>query len=227
MGSDPKAMKPLNLLFAEVIAFLKSVDKKVWVAGVLCTIGFFLVVVFLVIPAWIERPMLRRDIQSMETQIRQVNDLNKKRPEWEENQKVFGSLIESTRARVFTDEEMDMLLGSTSKMASESRVEVLASKPLTEKVAFAAPYHLIYQPRGYEFTVQGGYHDLGNLMSRIESHGKLLRIQSLEIVPDKKTPERHIAELKLWAILKAPPQVVLLTKAKKVANVGKVAHVKK
>ena len=220
-------MKPLNLLFADGIAFLKNVDKKVWVVGFLCTIGFLLVVVFLVIPAWIERPMLRRDIQSMETQIRQVNDLNKKRPEWEENQKVFGSLIENTRARVFTDEEMDMLLGSTSKMASESRVEVLASKPLTEKIAFAAPYHLIFQPRGYEFTVQGGYHDLGNFMSRIESHTKLLRIQSLEIVPDKKMSERQIAVLKLWAILKAPPQVASPVNAKKAVNAKRVVHAKK
>jgi Tfp pilus assembly protein PilO len=227
MGSDRKAMKPLNLLFADGIAFLKNVDKKVWVVGSLCAIGFLLVVVFLVIPAWIERPMLRRDIQSMETQIRQVNDLNKKRPEWEENQKVFGSLIESTRSRVFTVEEMDMLLGSASKMASESRVEVLASKPLIEKIAFAAPYHLIYQPRGYEFTVQGGYHDLGNFVSRIESHTKLLRIQSLEIVPDKKTPERQIAVLKLWAILKAPPQVASPVNAKKAVNAKRVVHAKK
>jgi Tfp pilus assembly protein PilO len=220
-------MKPLNLPFAEVIAFLKSVDKKVWVIGSLCAIGFLLVVVFLVIPAWIERPMLRRDIQSMETQIRQVNDLNKKRPEWEENQKVFGSLIESTRARVFTAEDMDLLLGSASKMASESHVEVLTSKPLTEKVAFAAPYHLKYQPRGYEFTVQGGYHDLGDLMGRIESHRKLLRIQSLEIEPDKKTPERQIAVLKLWAILKAPPQAVPPAKPKKAAGAKKVANAKR
>ncbi|MFH1799293.1 MAG: hypothetical protein ABH891_00400 [Candidatus Omnitrophota bacterium] len=220
-------MKPLNLPFADVIAFLKSVDKKTWVVGFLCAIGFLLLVVFLVIPAWIERPMLRRDIQSMETQIRQVNDLNKKRPEWEENQKVFGSLIESTWARVFTVEDMDLLLGSASKMASESRVEVLTSKPLTAKVAFPAPYHLKYQPRGYEFTVHGGYHDLGNLMSRIESHGKLLRIQSLEVVPDKKTPGRHIAELKLWAILKAPPQVAPPAKTKKAAGAKKVANAKK
>jgi Tfp pilus assembly protein PilO len=220
-------MKPLNLLAADVIAFLKSVDKRAWAIGSLCALGFLLVVIFLVIPAWIERPMLRRDIQTMETQIRQVNELNKKRPEWEENQKVFGSLIEGARARVFTAEDVDLLLGSASKMASESRVEVLTSKPLTEKVAFAAPYHLKYQPRGYEFTVQGGYHDLGDLMSRIESHSKLLRIQSLKIEPDKKTPERQIAVLKLWAILKAPPQVAPPAKAKTAPGAKKVANAKK
>ncbi|MFH1208758.1 MAG: hypothetical protein V1673_04290 [Candidatus Omnitrophota bacterium] len=219
-------MKPLNLLFADVIAFLKSVDKKVWVTVLSCGTVSLLLIVFLVIPAWIERPLLRRDIQSMEIQIRLVNDLIKKRPGWEEDRKVLGSLIESTRARVFTVENIDTLLGSASKMASESHVDVLTSKPLTEKTVFAAPYHLIYRPRGYEFKVQGRYHDLGNLVSRIEGHDKLLRIQSLGIVPAEKTPDRHIATLKLWAIIKAPPQAAPPAKAK-AKNVAKAKNAKK
>ena len=214
-------MKPLNQwTFADVISFVKSVDKKIWLTVLSCAVGFLLVVVFLAIPAWIERPRLRRDIQSMEAQIRQVNALNQKRLGWEENQRVFGLLIEETQKRVFTEDSMGMLLGQISKMASESRVDVLASKPLTEKAVFAAPYNLKYQPSGYEFTVQGGYHDLGNLASRIEGHEKLLRIQSIEIVPAEKTPDRHVAELKLWAILKAPQQVVPPAKAAK-ANSAK------
>ncbi|MDD5226186.1 MAG: hypothetical protein PHV97_03255 [Candidatus Omnitrophica bacterium] len=198
-------MKPLNQwTFVEVIAFVKSVDKRIWMIILSSAVGFFLMVVFLIIPAWIERPILRRDIQGMEAQIRQVNLLNQKRRGWEENQKVFGSLIDGTRARVFTPQEIGLLLGQVSKMAGESRVDVLASKPLAEKTVFPAPYNLKYQPSGYEFTVQGGYHDLGNLASRIETHGKLLRIRSLEIMPSEKTPDRHVAGLKIWAILTAP-----------------------
>ena len=207
-------MKPFNQwTSADVIAFVKSVDKRTWLIVLSCAVVFFLMVVFLIIPAWIERPLLRRDIQSMEAQIRQINALNQKRLGWEEDQNVFGTLIEKTRARVFTAQDMGLLLGQVSKMASESRVDVLASKPLTEKAVFAAPYHLKYQPSGYEFTVQGGYHDLGSLASRIESYGKLLRIRSIEIMPAEKTPDRHVAELKLWAILKAPPQVASATGA--------------
>lgn len=209
-------MKPLKQwTFADVIAFMKSVDKKTWLVVLLCAVCFFLVTFFLVIPAWIERPLLRRDIQSMEAQIRLVNALSQKRQGWEENQKIFGDLIEKTQARVFTAEELGVLLGQVSKRASESRVDVLASKPLIEKTVFAAPYNLKYQPKGYAFTVQGGYHDLAGLASRIEGHEKLLRIRSLEIVPAAETPNRHIAELKLWAILKASPQSVVPAKATK------------
>jgi hypothetical protein len=199
-------MKPFNKwTSADIIGFAKSVDKKTWMMAASGTIGFLLILVFLVVPAWIKRPLLRRDIQSMEAQIRQVNALSQKRLVWEENEKIFSALIGGTRARVFTAEGMSLLLGQVSKMANESRVDVLASKPLAEKPVFAAPFHLKYQPSGYEFTVQGGYHDLAKLVSRIESYGKLLRVQSLQIVPSEKTPDRHIAELKLWAILAAPP----------------------
>jgi len=215
-------MKPLNQwTFADVIAFLKSVDKKTWITVLSGGVGLLLVIVFLVVPAWIERPLLRRDIQSMEDQIRQVNALNQKRPGWEEKERVFGSLIEETQKRVFTEDSLGMLLGQISKMANESHVDMLASKPLTEKAVFTAPYNLKYQPSGYGFTMQGGYHDLGNLASRIESHKKLLRIQSLEIKPEGKTPDRHVAELKLWAILKAPPQIAPPAKAAKAKNAKK------
>jgi hypothetical protein len=210
-------MKPLNQwTSADVIAFVKSVDKKVWVTVLSCGVGFLLAVVLLIIPAWVERPLLRRDIQSMEAQIRQVNALNQKRLGWEEKQKEYAALIEETQGRVFTAEDMGLLLGLVSKMANESRVDVLASKPLSEKVVFAAPYNVKYQPSGYEFTVQGGYHDLGNLASRIEGHKKLLRIRSIEIVPSEKSPERHVAEMRLWAILKAPPQAASPAGAKNV-----------
>lgn len=215
-------MKPLKQLnFADIIAVIRSVDKRTWVVVLSSAVGFFLVIAFLVIPAWIERPMLRREIQRMEAQIRQINAMNEKLPGWEENRKVFGALIEKTQARVFTAEDLGLLLGQVSKMADASGVDVLASKPLIEKATFPAPFRLKYRPSGYEFTVQGGYHDLGDFSSRIESHEKLLRIRSIEILPSEKTPDRHVAEFKLWAILKAPPQVKSTTKAVKAKNAKK------
>ena len=200
-------MKPLNhWTTGEIIEIIKRVDKKTWSVIGSTSVISLLVLVFFIIPAWIERPMLRRDILSMEAQIRQVNALSQKRLQWEENQKVFGALIEKTKTRLFTAEDLSVLLGLVSKMGSESRVEVLASKPTDEKKLFQAPYHLQYQPSGYEFTLQGGYHSLASMVDLIESHEKLLRIQAFQIVPSEVAQDRHVAEMKLWAILKAPPQ---------------------
>jgi hypothetical protein len=199
-------MKPLNQWnFADLLALVKSIDKRTWIIIAASVAGALLLLVFFVIPAWIERPLLRRDIQSMESQIRQVNALNQKRLIWEENQKIFEALIQKTQDRLFTPESLALLLGQVSKKAGDSRVDVLASKPMTEALVFPAPYHLKYQPSGYEFTVQGGYHELARMVSRIEGHEKLMRIQSIQIVPSGKSPDRHIAQLRLWAILAAAP----------------------
>ncbi|HOW87737.1 MAG TPA: hypothetical protein P5561_05605 [Candidatus Omnitrophota bacterium] len=199
-------MKPLNQWnFADVLALVKGIDKRTWIVIGASVAGALLLLVFFVIPAWIERPLLRRDIQSMESQIRQVNALNQKRLVWEEDQKVFEALIQKTQDRLFTPESLALLLGQVSKKAGDSRVDVLASKPMTEALVFPAPYHLKYQPSGYEFTVQGGYHELARMVSRIEGHEKLMRIQSIQIVPSGKSPDRHISQLRLWAILNATP----------------------
>lgn len=216
-------MKPLNTWsFLEGITFIKSVDKKKWMIVLSSVAAFVLVIILLVIPAWISRPLLRREIQSTEAQVRQVYALSQKQQVWKEDQRIFGSLIEETQKRFFSEESLGVLLGQISKMANESHVDVLTSKPLTEKAAFAAPYNSKYQPSGYELTVQGGYHDLGAFVSRIETHERLLRIQSIEIMPEKKTPDRHIATLKIWAIQKALPQVALPVKTKtKVKSVKK------
>lgn len=198
-------MKPRNQWnTADVIDFVKGIDKKTWLVVISGAAGILLLLVFLILPAWIERPLLRRDLQSMESQIRQVEALSKKRSGWEENQSAYGAVIVKAEDRLFTSEAMGLILGQISKMASESRVDVIASKPFVEKSTFPAPFAAKYHPKGYEFTVQGGYHDLARFVSLVESHPKLLRIQSLQVRPSEKETERHFASIRLWAILSAP-----------------------
>ncbi len=196
---------PTQWTTGEIIEIAKRVDKKTWVAIAIGTVASLLVLIFLVFPAWIERPLLRRDIESMQAQIRQVKALSQKRAAWEREQKVFGALIDKTRGRVFTADGLGLLLGQISKMASESRVDVLASKPMSEKVVFPAPYNAKYLLSGYEFSVQGGYHDLGTLVSRIENCENLLRVRSLQIVSSEKSQDRQVVGLRLWAVVVPPP----------------------
>ena len=214
MGSGEEVMKPLKqLTMAEVIGFVKRVDKKTWVTVAVTVVGVMLLWVVLIYPAWIERPALRREIQEMTKQIIQVNTLNEKRPVLEENLKVYEDVLGKTKERLFTSEGIGLLLGQVSKLADESHVEVLSSQPLDEKITYGAPYNAKYSANGYEFTVQGGYHDLGRLVGRIESYDKLLRIQQFQINPSDKAMERHRAELRILAFTVAPPLPVTVKKA--------------
>lgn len=205
-------MKPIQQwTSADIQALFKGIDQRTWLIVAAFAVGALLFAVFLVIPAWVDRPSLRRNVQNMETQIRLVNDLNRKRPGLEEKRKAAEAFLGECRQRVFTSQDADKLLGQLSKMAGEARVDIQASKPLEEKTVFTAPYHLKYQPCGYEFIVKGGYHDLGELVSRIESCNKFLVIRSLSIAADKETPNRHVAELKLWAVMEPPAPATAAT----------------
>lgn len=205
-----------TLTMADIMAFVKSVDKKTWMRAAAITAGVLVLWFFVIWPAWFERPALRREIQTMTNQIRQVTALNQKRPTLEKNLKDYNDVITSAKGRLFTTEEIGLLLGQISKMADESKVEVISSKPQNEKITYAPPYNAKYSARACDFSLLGGYHELGKFISRLESYGKLLRIQSLYIRPSDKNPEQHAADLRVLAITVAPPlPPVKVTNAKK------------
>ncbi len=194
---------PKNL--PEFMDVLKSIDKIVWAyvaAGVLVV---NLLVVYLVIPSWIDRPRLHNEVREMNGQIQQANALEQKRKSWEKDQKIFEDFVADAKSRLFKVDETTLLLSQIAKMASLARIEVLSSKPLDEKMVLPAPYNQKYQPAGYQIAVQGGYHEIGNFVSRIENNDKLLRVQSVQIEADKKSEGKSIAELKIWAILEGQP----------------------
>ncbi len=212
-------MKPAKALsMATIIGFAKNADKKTWMVLAAATVGVILLWFGLIGPAWVERPVLRREIQDMTKLMIQVNALNEKRPILERNQKVYADIIANARGRLFTNEGIGMLLGQVSKLADDSHVEVLASRPQEGNVIYAVPYDERYSASGYEFTVQGRYHDLGKLAGRIESYDKLLRIQLFRISSSEKNPERQRTELKVLAITAAPPRPPAATKSKKSAK---------
>lgn len=194
----------------DIIGFVKGVDKKTWGKFSVVAIGAVFFLIVFVYPAWIERPILRREIQGMEAQIRQVSGLNQKKPVWEEDQRSFSDVLERTNGRLFSREGVGLLLGQVSKLAVESKVDVLASKPVNEKIVYAAPYNSKYEANGYDFTLQGGYHDFGMLANRIETYSRLLRIQSIHILPSEKTPGKQISEWRLSAISKSTQPAVAM-----------------
>lgn len=215
-------MKPVkSVKIDEVIAFIKSVDKRTWVTGAATAVGILLLWFGFVGPAWIERPVLRRKNQEMTRQIIQVNGLNEKKPVLEGNLKLYSDLIAATNKRLFTTEEIGLLLGQISKLAYESRVEVIGSRPLSDTIVYPAPYDAKYAAHGYEFTVLGGYHDLGKFLAKIESYDKLLRVHRLHIAVSDKTPELHRAELKVLAFTAAPPLPPAKVPAKKSVHAKK------
>ncbi|MBU9888706.1 MAG: type 4a pilus biogenesis protein PilO [Candidatus Omnitrophica bacterium] len=205
----------------DILGMLKSVDKKTWAVVGAAVVGAGVLWLGIIDPAWLARPALRRQIEDMRRQIIQVSGLNEKKPLLESNLKEFNDLLRETQARLFTPDQIGLLLGQVSKMAKESRVEVIASRPLGDKLVYPAPYNAKYAAQGYEFTVIGGYHELGGLIARIESHEKLLRVHRMNLSVPDEAQGRIRAELKVLAFTVAPPLPPGKATAQKAPNVKK------
>ena len=213
-------MKPVNQWKKEkVIEFLKSVDKKTWLTGMVVLVGVGLLWFTLIAPAWIERPQLRSRLQAMDAQVRQFGDLSQRRKIWKQNEAAFGKIIQEARAKIYKEGESALLLGQVSKIAENAGADIVASKPRIDKVVFPAPFQDRFRAVNYDLTMRGGYHALGKLTAGIESQSRLLRIQSLQILPVADDPEKQTVQYCLSVISAASAPVATADKkAKKVEN---------
>ena len=65
---------------------------------------------------------------------------------------------------------------------------------------FPDPYSKKYKKYVYQITVQGSYHQIASFVSLLESYKQYFQIQMLGIVPQLKTPGKHISDIKLMAV---------------------------
>ena len=194
-------MKPLNQWTpSDITDLLKRVDKKTWIKiGIGAAV--FLVLFFLVIsPAWFQRLQVRSQIAVVKGQIITVENLSRKKPEWLRDQADFKKFIDDVKGRIFLPGETSLLLGAIAKLADESKVNIIASRPKDFLEKLPPPFDEQYEGNLYDFTVEGGYHALGTFISKIEANPKVLRIQLCHVNPREASPDSHVASISLSAM---------------------------
>ena len=185
---------------ARILDFFKKVDKRTWIKTGL---GAFLILILgllIIWPAWFQRVEIRGKIKNLEGQINTLHTLTQKKAEWLRNKEEYSNLIRDAKAKLYEPGEGSLLLGAISKLAKESKVSIVASQPKDYPDKFPAPFDARYEGTLYDFTLEGGYHDFGNFVSRIESHPKLLRIQLFNLKAKDGAPKVHTAAISLSAI---------------------------
>ncbi len=194
-------MKPLNqYTTAEILEMLKKVDKKTWIKiGAGATI-FFAVAYLFIIPAWIKRLEVKAKIKDLENKMQITQNLLRKQPILLKDKEKFLGLANEVKGRLYQPGEASLLLGLVSKFAEESKVSVVASTPKPFDGKFPPPFDAQYEASLYDFTVEGGYHDLATFISRIESHTKVLRVQRYNLRPQEDKPLTHLADVSLSAV---------------------------
>ena len=194
-------MKPIQQwTTADIIELLKGVDKGTWIRIGIGSAAAFILIYFLIWPAWVARPGIYKEIKAIETQIQTTNTLYRKKPELEKNRDEDMKYIQAQKTRLYLPGESSLLLGAISKKAEASKVSVIGSKPVDYLEKFPVPFDAQYEGSAYIFTLEGGYHDLGGFISKIETNEKLLRIQSFHLQPQNDNPQKHVADLSLSAV---------------------------
>lgn len=186
---------------ADFIAFAKSVDKQTWIRVGIATLILSVFGYFIAHPAWFKRAALKQQIAATEGQIIRLQTLKRNERGWREDKENYLKYIKSVEARLYLPGETALLLGKISKLAEQSGVSIVSSNPQeSAAVSFPEPFKQKFKPGLYDFVVEGGYHQLGDFVSRIEAYPKILRIETFQINPIEDSPDRHIAKMTLSAV---------------------------
>lgn len=195
-------MKLSEITPADILEFLKTVDKKTWIkVGIASSIGLVLLV-FIIYPAWIGRVEVKAKLEATRGQVAQTNNLFRKKPELSRLKEESLLFAKASKERMYTPSEASLLLGTISKMANDSKVSIVASKPKPPEGKFPVPFDAQYESSLYDVTLEGGYHALADFVSRVEANEKILRIQSLSFHPRTEEDKQKglLADVTLAAI---------------------------
>lgn len=194
-------MKPITQWTpTDAIDFLKKVDKKLWRPIALIGVASLLVFVFIIIPAWFERWQVKAELQGLEAKVLMVENLARNEILWQKQSREYQELIRTTRQRIYSSAETALLAGEVSRLAKESRVTIVSSRPHDSNAKFPAPFDARYGLRSYQFVLNAGFHAFGDFLSRIENHPKFLQIQALNIQAAEKPDSLPKIEVSIAAV---------------------------
>ncbi len=153
---------------------------------------------FVVWPAWILRPYHQIQMKELSARVNSAKAQIQQEPKLLAEQIAYDSLIKETQARLFTEKEIQGLLGVLADLAQKSKVVLLSSQPqTTASEEIPAPYGKKYHSLSYLLALEGGYHALSTFVSEVENHPKLIRVDDFSVTPREETPGVHVAELRL------------------------------
>lgn len=175
-------MKPLNQLTAqEIVEYFKKVDRKTWIKIACAIVVALIVIVGFIWPAWVTRLELRNKIKMTQGQILAMGSLSQNKPKLLKSKEDYSAFIKTSKDSLFRPGEAALLLGTIAKFANDSKVNLVASNPKEYRDKFAAPFDGLYEGFLYDFTLEGGYHDLAEFIAKIETNPRLLRIEEFHL----------------------------------------------
>ena len=172
-------------------------------AVVLAVVGLFFWLQFLILPQTrsvgrlgSELTALRGKVESMQRDLRQLPEMEKKRAE----------LAARTSAPVVSappEEQLPNLLDKIAQFARAARVRVVTLRPKQELAqAQVGPSGTLEIP--LELVATAGYHQVGRFLNQLEQSDSLVRLRDLEIQPGKELRDQEVKMLLLAFLAPGP-----------------------
>ena len=181
-------------------------DRKLIIQQALIVGAIVAVAVFAFCPLLVKTHLLNSRMKDLGLQIVSAQSKIKKMPDWKKQMENYRKEIDLLEKRVFKIQEIDQLVGDLSKSAADSGVRLVGSRPLNEKPqVLPDPFNKKYLFVSYELTLEGGYHELGRLLSNVEQSERLLLIRDANLQPGTgKQSEKLQCTLQVDALVQAP-----------------------
>ncbi len=191
----------------EMIKKLWQKDRKTIIQQAVILLVLVALVVFIIFPLFFKIHSMGTDLKDLELRISTAKSKIKKVPEFKKQMELYGKEIETTQKRFLQIRDLDELVGDLSKLAANSGVRLVGSRPINDqKQPLPDPYNKKYLSASYELTLEGGYHEFGALISEIEQSEKLLLIRDLSLQPNTaKQSEKLQCIAQVDAFVQAPP----------------------
>lgn len=170
--------------------------RKRFLAGL---IGGALLIIFVLWPAWVVRPQLHGEAETLKNQILLARGQIAQEPRLLEEKKASEALVAEVRSRLLRAEEGERFVGILAELAERNRVTLVSTEPEKKDEEGGSPlpppFGERYRQYSYRVTVEGGFHQLASLVSEIENHPKVLRVSEISISPREEDPRSQLAEL--------------------------------
>ena len=192
-----------NIKPADIVKYVKGIRKDVWIKIGIATAAVLILIVVFIWPAWITRLVIRGKMGDLQKQVKTTQGLLQKKPLLLKDKANIVKFNSEVKNRLYEEGETSLLLGSVSKLALESGVSVVSSTPKSFNGTFPPPFDSLYMAGVYDFTIEGGFHELADFVSKIENYGKVLRIQSFYLRDSDESPaDKRLADISLIAVAK-------------------------
>ena len=140
-----------------------------------------------------KRSQLKKDFYLARTQIAQLGKLR------EQYASLEGS-IASGQKWFILEAEIPSMLENISSMANDNQVKIMQIKPMYKKQEPDKQAEGYY-PLTVYIIAQGGYHQLGRFINKLENNHIFIKLNELDIVPDQRNYLTHNIKLILEIFL--------------------------